>query len=178
MPESSRGRSLRLYSFDSKSETAKLQRVLLTNCSYVDSVIKTEGNQTYVFSCDSCSNELVISTLKESFSLVKEKSVKDLNKTLRPAGNPIGNTFFFQDCSSVYGEAIKTMSCGEEFVFSESQNELIEQIKKYCLENNYSRYHTINFDMNSNKFVFDAYKEKINIFKPFLLLWRVICGNR
>ena len=177
MPESSRGNTLRLYEYNPSQNDATLNKILKDDCALVDSVVNSCSDGLHIFSYDSRDNVLIDYLLSSKMELVEQHRAIDIEKTLRPAGNPIDNIFFFQDCSSVYGESIIAAKLSGELSFSNVENDYLNQIEVYCASNNYSRYHTLNFDLNSKAFVFDVYKERVNLLKPWLMLWRVICGN-
>lgn len=176
IPESSRGNMLRLYKYNHLNNSVSLFKVLKENCSLVDTIVKQDGNNTFLFSYDT-NNVLIQYALNDDYSLSEVDRFVDYDHTLRPAGNPHNGVFFFQDCSKIYGEKIVSKMLLPNKGFQNCSSEYLDSISIYCKKNHYLRYHTINFDLNSDSIVFDVYREKVNLLKPLLILWRKIRGN-
>lgn len=175
MPESSRGNSLRLYKYNQTRNKADFFKELKSNCSYVDSIFFENEQNSFIYAYDT-KGELVLFRLLNDFSLKRIDSILDDSHTFRPAGNPHNGIFYFQDCSTLYGNSILARK-NEHNSFINIDDNYVSSINAFCKAKGYSRYHTLNFDLNSQTFVFDVYREKINIFKPLLMVWRIICGN-
>ena len=183
IPETRKGRQIRLYKAVEFPYKWELDTVLLDNIEAVDSTILTNDNTEYLFTYDVSNDH----TLRIYEIDMKNKKVcrdsyieiPDRNMNLRPAGN-----FFRYEKKIIRPSQFNKNSYGERLIFSSvidisdkgyQENEVCSLSASQVKTNTnmvFSRIHTINKadDME----VVDLLYSKFCIYKPFLLFVRVI----